>query len=39
MGRGETENFIERGDGVKEPLNRRTEVLIKLAETGGMFSN
>lgn len=39
MGRGETENFIERGDGVKEPLNRRTEVLIKLAETGGIVSN
>ena len=39
MGRGETENFIERGDGVKEPLNRRTEVLIKLAETGGFVSN
>jgi outer membrane protein OmpA-like peptidoglycan-associated protein len=39
MGRGETENFIDRGDGVKEELNRRTEVLIKLAETGGMMVN
>lgn len=39
MGRGETENVIDRGDGVKEPMNRRTEVLIKLAETGAMMSN
>ena len=38
-GRGETENVIERGDGVKEPLNRRTEVLIKLAETGALITN
>ncbi len=38
-GRGETENVIDRGDGVKEPLNRRTEVLIKLSETGGMMMN
>lgn len=36
MGRGETENIVDRGDGVKEPLNRRTEVLIKLAETGAV---
>ncbi len=39
IGRGETENVIDRGDGVKEPLNRRTEVLIKLAETGALISN
>ena len=38
-GRGETENVIDRGDGVKEPLNRRTEVLIKLAETGALITN
>jgi len=37
MGRGETENVVDRGDGVKEALNRRTEVLIKLAETGAMM--
>lgn len=39
VGRGETENVVDRGDNVKEPLNRRTEVLIKLAETGAMISN
>lgn len=38
-GRGETENVVDRGDGVKEPLNRRTEVLIKLAQTGGFVAN
>jgi len=38
-GRGETENVMDLGDGVKEPLNRRTEVLIKLSETGAMISN
>ena len=39
MGRGETENVVDRGDGVKEPLNRRTEVLIKLSQTGALLIN
>ncbi|NNC36550.1 MAG: OmpA family protein [Hyphomonadaceae bacterium] len=34
QGKGETELFIDTGDGVKEALNRRTEVLIRLNETG-----
>ena len=33
-GKGETEPFIPTGDGVKEQLNRRTEVLITLTELG-----
>ena len=33
-GKGETQPFIDTGDGVKEPLNRRTEVLIRLNSTG-----
>lgn len=33
-GKGETEPFVQTGDGVKEQLNRRTEVLIQLSETG-----
>ena len=33
-GKGETQLFIDTGDGVKEALNRRTEVLIRLNETG-----
>lgn len=33
-GRGESQPFIDRGDGVKEQLNRRTEVLINLSEVG-----
>ncbi len=33
-GKGETQPFVDRGDGVKEPLNRRTEVLIRLGSTG-----
>ena len=33
-GMGETQLFIDTGDGVKEQLNRRTEVLISLTETG-----
>ncbi len=33
-GKGETEPFVPTGDGVKEQLNRRTEVLITLSETG-----
>jgi len=31
-GKGETEPFVDTGDGVKEQLNRRTEVLITLSE-------
>ncbi len=37
LGKGETENAIDRGDNVKEQLNRRTEVLIKLSETGAIM--
>jgi len=33
-GKGETSPFIDTGDGVKEALNRRTEVLISLNQTG-----
>ena len=33
-GKGETQLFIETGDGVKESLNRRTEVLIRLNSAG-----
>jgi len=33
-GMGETQLFIDTGDGVKEQLNRRVEVLIRLNETG-----
>ena len=33
-GKGETQLFIDTGDSVKEQLNRRTEVLISLTETG-----
>ncbi len=36
QGMGETDNAVNRGDGVKEQLNRRTEVLIKLHDTGAM---
>lgn len=32
--KGETQLFVDSGDGVKEALNRRTEVLISLSETG-----
>jgi len=35
-GKGETEPFVPTGDGVKEQLNRRTEVLITLAEIGAI---
>ena len=34
-GAGETQLFVQTGDGVKEDLNRRTEVLIRLSSTGG----
>ena len=33
-GKGETEPFVQTGDGVKEQLNRRTEVLITLGSLG-----
>jgi opacity protein-like surface antigen/outer membrane protein OmpA-like peptidoglycan-associated protein len=33
-GKGETELFIDTGDGVKEQLNRRTEILIRLNQVG-----
>lgn len=33
-GKGETQLFIDTGDGVKEALNRRTEILIQLSQTG-----
>ena len=33
-GKGETELFVQTGDGVKEQLNRRTEVLISLGSVG-----
>ena len=33
-GKGETELFVPTGDGVKEQLNRRTEVLISLGSVG-----
>ncbi|WP_371397150.1 OmpA family protein [Fretibacter rubidus] len=40
QGMGETQLFIPTADGVKEQLNRRTEVLIRLSTTGGtMMSN
>lgn len=37
-GMGETQPFIPTEDGVKEQLNRRTEVLIKLSQTGGAIN-
>ncbi len=36
-GAGETQLFVQTADGVKEDLNRRTEVLIRLSSTGGSF--
>lgn len=39
-GKGETEPFVQTGDGVRERLNRRTELLITLSEVGtAMMSN
>ena len=35
-GKGETEPFVETGDGVREQLNRRTEVLVTLGTIAGM---
>ena len=37
-GMGETQPFIPTEDGVKEQLNRRTEVLIKLSQTGSAIN-
>ena len=37
-GKGETEPFVQTGDGVKEQLNRRTEVLLTLGSVSG-FTN
>ena len=37
-GKGETEPFVQTGDGVKEQLNRRTEVLITLSSLGGIIN-
>ncbi len=38
-GMGETQPFVPTGDGVKEQLNRRTEVLIKLTQAGAIVLN
>ncbi len=38
-GKGETEPAIPTGDGVKEQLNRRTEVLITLSDVGAATFN
>ncbi len=38
-GKGETEPFVDTGDGVKEQLNRRTEVLLTLGNIDAMMSN
>ena len=35
-GKGETEPFVQTGDGVKEQLNRRTEVLVTLGTIAGI---
>ncbi len=37
-GKGETEPFVQTGDGVKEQLNRRTEVLVTLGSVGAMVN-
>jgi len=37
-GKGETEPFVQTGDGVKEQLNRRTEVLVSLGSTGAFVN-
>ena len=38
-GKGETEPFVPTGDGVKEQLNRRTEVLITLGSLGAQSTS
>ena len=35
-GKGETQNAVDTGDGVKEQLNRRTEVLVTLGSLGAI---
>jgi opacity protein-like surface antigen/outer membrane protein OmpA-like peptidoglycan-associated protein len=35
-GKGETEPFVQTGDGVREQLNRRTEVLVTLGTIAGI---
>lgn len=35
-GKGETEPFVQTGDGVREQLNRRTEVLLQLSTASSM---
>ena len=37
-GKGETEPFVQTGDGVKEQLNRRTEVQITLGSIGAVVN-
>lgn len=37
-GKGETEPFVQTGDGVKEQLNRRTEVLLTLGSVDAMMN-
>ena len=37
-GRGESDPFVNEGDGVKQQLNRRTEVFITLSETSGFVN-
>ncbi|MEP4051832.1 MAG: outer membrane beta-barrel protein [Litorimonas sp.] len=37
-GKGETEPFVQTGDGVKEQLNRRTEVLLTLGSIDAMVN-
>ena len=38
-GQGETNPFIDSGDGVREQLNRRTEVLLTLGNIDALISN
>lgn len=37
-GKGETEPFVNTGDGVREQLNRRTEVLMTISEVSGVVN-
>lgn len=37
-GMGETQPMYDRGDNVKEPMNRRTEVVVRLSSLGGVFN-
>ncbi|MGB6230257.1 MAG: outer membrane beta-barrel protein [Litorimonas sp.] len=36
-GKGETEPAVQTGDGVREQLNRRTEILVTLSDVNGMM--